>query len=199
MMRFRPISAAISGAAPGTILGALLFGACAAPAVADSWTVDHDASRLGFEGRQGGDGFEGVFQRFDAQIEFDPQRLEESHAVVTIDMSSASTGAEQRDGLLPTEDWFDVAQFPESRFETTGFREVGPGLYEADAQLHIRGVAQDVILPFSLEIAGDQAQVDGALEMSRATFGVGQGDWESPDVVAHEVKVVVQLVARRSP
>ena len=196
-MRIRPITAVFSGAIPG-LLGAFLAAVLPATAFADNWIVDHDASRLGFEARQGNDGFEGVFERFDAQIVFDPQQLDESHAVVTIDMASASTGVGERDGLLPSEDWFDVGQFPESRFETTAFREVGPGLYEADAQLHIRGVAQDVVLPFSLEIVDDQARVDGELEMSRATFGVGRGDWESPDVVAHEVKVVVDLVAQRS-
>ena len=172
--------------------------AVAVPAHADRWIVDQDASRLGFIARQGGDPIEGRFGQFAADIVFDPANLEASQVTVVIQMDSADTGSPDRDNALPTADWFDVAGFPEARFETTRLRSVEDDLYEAEATLTIRGFSHAVVLPFAREITGDEARAVGELALLRTDYGVGQGQWQSDSVVAHEVTVVVDLTARRA-
>lgn len=171
----------------------------AAPAWAADWVVDHERSRLGFEGRQGGAPFEGAFAEWSAAIRFDPADLSAARADVGIDMASARTGDANRDGALPGRDWFAVAMFPEARFTTRGFRALGDGRYEADATLTIKAVSRDVVLPFTLAIAGDEARMTGALDILRTQYKVGEGQWAQPDTVALEVRIVVDLVARRAP
>ncbi|HEX9806086.1 MAG TPA: YceI family protein, partial [Alteraurantiacibacter sp.] len=95
------------------------------------------------------------------------------------------------------EDWFAAAMFPEATFETDAIRSEGDG-YVADGTLTIRGISQDVSLPFTLDIQNDIARMNGALTIDRSIFGVGQGAWADGKTVALEVKVEVSVVARRA-
>lgn len=167
----------------------------AAPAFAQSWGVDHDRSRLGFEGTQGAQSFEGVFGEWSAEIAFDPADLDPAQADVTIAMGSARTGAADRDGALPGRDWFAVAMFPDARFVTTAIRRVGDDAYEADATLTIKSVSRDVVLPFTLTIVDGEARMRGALDILRTDYKVGEGEWASGKTVGLDVKIVVDLVA----
>lgn len=179
-----------------TLAVALLALGVAGPAAAESWTVDYSESRLGFEGAQGAQKFEGSFGEWSAEISFDPNALDAAKADVTIVMGSARTGAIDRDGALPGRDWFAVAMFPDAQFETKAFRALGDDAYEADATLTIKGVARDVTLPFTLSIADGVARMKGALDILRTDYKVGEGQWANAQAVALEVRIVVDLLAR---
>lgn len=180
----------------GLIATAINLASVPAPA-ATPWTVLPAESHLSFVGTQMGAPFEGEFKRFTAVIAFDPADLASSHVVVTIDMASAETGNGDRDQLLPGADWFDVANHPQARFETRGFRHVGGQGYEAQTTLTIRGTSREVTLPFTLAIADDTARVEGATTIRRSDFGVGQGQWANATVVGQDVTVRVALTAKR--
>lgn len=184
---------------PRTLLVAcLLLVVGLIPALAATpWTMVPEASRLSFSGEQMGAPFEGQFNHYDAEIAFDPEDLAGSRVVVTIDMASAGTGNSDRDALLPGADWFDVANHPQARLETKGFRHLGGERYEAQTILTLRGTAKPVTLPFTLAIAGDTARVDGATTILRGDFGVGQGQWANSAVVGQDVTVRVSLTAKR--
>jgi polyisoprenoid-binding protein YceI len=177
------------------LLSAITF---ATPALAADWTVQADKSHLGFSGAQTGAPFKGSFGKWNAEISFDPAHPEAGHAKVTIDLASARTGDTQRDTALPQADWFDVKHFPQATFEATGFTPKGGDAYEAAGRLTVRGVAKDVVLPFTLAIAGDGATAKGHLGLVRTAFGVGQGPWSSGEWVALEVGVDFDLVAEKS-
>jgi polyisoprenoid-binding protein YceI len=168
-----------------------------AAGTASEWEMIPAESRLSFAGIQAGIPFEGRFGRFSATIRFDPGDLTASRVAVVISTASAATGDKQRDAALPQGEWFDVATFPEARFETVGFRHLGGSRYEAAARLTIRSVTRDVLLPFNLEISGDRAVTEGSLVLVRTDYGVGQGPWTTGQWVALDVTVTLRLVARR--
>jgi polyisoprenoid-binding protein YceI len=170
----------------------------ATPSLAADWTVQTDKSRLGFSGMQTGMEFKGSFGKWAAEIAFDPAHPESGHARVTIDLASATTGDKQRDTALPQSDWFDVKKTPQAVFECAGFTAKGGDAYEAKGKLTIRGVSQDVTLPFTLTIAGNTATAKGHLTLTRTAFGIGQGQWSSAEWVALEVGVDVDLVATKA-
>jgi polyisoprenoid-binding protein YceI len=188
-MKTRPILAALAG------LAALSL---AAPVSAATWQVDPAASKLGFHGAMGGQGFDGTFKRWTAQIVFDPKALATSKVVVSIDTNSAATGDADRDQALPTGDWFAAQPFPKASFVSRGFRDLGGGRYQAIGDLTLRGVKKPVVLPFTLNISGDVARMSGQVAINRLDFGVGQGRWKAPDVVAPTVTVTATLVAHRA-
>ncbi len=147
-----------------------------------TWIVDKTASRLAFSGTVSGQGFTGVFRRWDAVIHFAPQDLVHSDVAVTIAMTSAVTGDGDRDALLPH-----------------GLRLVSPGHYEAPGVLTLRGVAHPLTLPFSLAITGKTAKMNAQAPLNRLALGVGQGEWTATDTVGAPVILTTQLTATRAP
>jgi len=171
----------------------------ARPATAAEWRIDPTQSRLGFVGTQAGSPFEGRFRQFTADIRFDAADLARSKVVVVIDMASAGTGNGPRDEAVRSADWFNVERFPQGRFETTGFRALGGDRYGAEATLTIRGVSRPVVLPFSLQATPAGTRAAGELTINRIDYGVGQGQWASPQVVGHDVAIRFDLLATPVP
>jgi len=181
---------------PAILLAAGLV--LARPAAAADWAVDAGKSTLGFTGALSGKSFDGKFKSWQAEIAFDPANPAAGHAKVTIDMASAVTGDRQRDGALPDADWFDVKKSPQGLFEATGFKSLGGNQYEAAGSLTIRGIKKAVTLPFTLDIAGDEAHAKGKLDIVRTDYGVGQGeDWKDGSTVALGVSISFDLVAKK--
>jgi polyisoprenoid-binding protein YceI len=184
-----------------SIVFAVALATAAAPALAapaPSWNVDAANSKLGFKGTMNADAFNGVFHRWTAQIAFDPKNLAASHVTVSIDMTSATTGDADRDQALPSPDWFSAKAQPRATFTSASFKDLGGGKYQAAGDLTIRGVKRPVVLPFTLAISGDTAKMNGAVDLNRTVFGVGQGQWKTGDVVGTQVSVTVALTAHRA-
>ncbi|WP_298426435.1 YceI family protein [Rhodoblastus sp.] len=178
-----------------TALGLALLTASAARAA--EWKVSPADSALAFTGTQTGANFTGRFSRFDAQISLDPDKPDDARIVVTVDVASAATGDKQRDTALPGQEWFDVAHFPQARFESRRVTRAANG-YEAVGDLTLRGVTKEIHLPFTLEIDGRKAHAKGHVDLKRDLFGVGQGDWASGDWVGLDVAVDFDLKAERA-
>ena len=169
-----------------------------APMAAPVWTVDKAASRLTFRASANGEGFDGVFKTWDAQIAFDPKNLKASHAMVTVVMASAVTGDPTRDQMLPTGDWFDVGKFGKSVFETSAIVQTGPDHFVANGTLSLHGVKRPISLPFTLTIDKDVAKMDGAATLNRMDYSVGHGQAGGPETVAPQVSVAVKLTAHKA-
>ena len=171
--------------------------ACA-PAAAAQWQLVPQQSRLGFSSEWNGRTIEGRFERFQARIVFDPARLSEAMADVTIDLASATTGDRTVNGALPGNDWFAVSASPTARFTTSAIRQTGPGRYVAEGTLTLRGRSVPVELPFTLAIAGDTAVMQGQARLDRRAFGIGMESDAPGRWVAFPVPVTVRLTARRA-
>jgi polyisoprenoid-binding protein YceI len=175
------------------------------PAAAKQWAVDPASSRLGFEVQAGGMTVAGTFLAWDATISFDPNDLAHARASVSIDLTRVETGDAKRDGQVTGPNWLNAtsgqgfgATDPSNpgigRFESSAFRHTGGNAYEADGTLTLRGTAQAITLPFTLEIDGDSAHMTARVAIDRTRWGVGQ----SSDV-ATNVDVVIDLTAKAAP
>ena len=151
-----------AGRAILALTAALCLAAGAATAQeAPRWVVDQAHSQLGFSSQVEGQGFDGHFEHWDADIRFDPKALAASKVVVTVETGSMVSGDVQRDQSAKSGEWFAAAMFPKATFTTRSIKDLGGGKYEAAGDLTIRGMTLPVELPFSLDIAGDQAKLSG--------------------------------------
>jgi polyisoprenoid-binding protein YceI len=175
-----------------------LAAGAAAAQQAPGWVVNKAQSELGFDSKASGQEFHGKFQRWDADIHFDPKALAASKVVVTVETGSMVSGDDQRDQTAQGEDWFAAAMFPKATFTSKSFKDLGGGKYEADGDLTMRGMTQSVALPFTLTITGDDAKMQGEVTLDRSQYGVGQGEYGSSETVPFEVKVKVDLSATRA-
>jgi polyisoprenoid-binding protein YceI len=182
----------------------VLLGSGPAIGEAPLWIVDAKSSRIIFTAKQMGVAIPGRFERFTAAIHFDANDLAGSKALIDIDVASASTPNRDIETEIKREPWFDVARHPSARFATVSFTHKGGERYDVAGQLTLRGVTKMVTLPATIRVIDDpvqprtlQAQASGEVQVSRTVFSIGQGQWRDIAVVADEVVIHFEVVARR--
>ncbi len=161
------------------------------------WQVNLKQSQLGFTTSWSGEAVLGQFSDWQADIMFAEQALDKSSIKVTVNLAQVSTGDEQRDAALPSNDWFDAEHYPQAVFKSTSIKRVANNSYQAQGTLQLRGKVQPVVLDFNLNIKANKATAQGSASLSRIAFGVGQGEWAATDSIPALVKVVFNLHATK--
>lgn len=181
---------ALAAALP--LLSAPVF---ATSALADTWTVDKDASKLTFHVKQAEGEIAGSFQTWQASIDFDPAAPEKAVIKADIETASAVTGNRQYDDMLAQPDYFDAKTATTATFETTSVISLDEGAYKAEGTLTIKGISQPVILEFTLDIDGDTAHATGTASLSRSAYEMGASI--GANTLADAVTVDLDLTASR--
>lgn len=167
----------------------LLLGALLAPAAqAQDWTVQ-PGSTLGFATTFEGVKFAGAFKQFSARIVFDSAHPQACTLDATITLASADTGNADRDKMLPTADFFDVARFPTATYRGADCTPAGPGRYSAQGTLTLHGISKPVPLTLQWQAQGASALLTLDANVPRLTFGVGSGQWADPSAIGLDVAV----------
>jgi polyisoprenoid-binding protein YceI len=161
------------------------------------WSMQPKESQLTFVGTQAGAPFEGKFEKFTADIKFDPKDLAGSRFDVKIDTASVNTRDGERDSTLKSADLFAVKQYPTAQYVAEKFTDKGKGQYAATGKLTIRNVTKDVPIEFTFEEQTAGGWLKGSASIKRLDFGVGQGDWKDTETVANEVKVKFALLLKK--
>lgn len=131
--------------------------------------------------------------------------IEDSRVAATIDVSSISTGNEQRDGHIRSADFFEVETHPEWTFASTGVIAKGDE-YVLAGDLTIKGVTKPVELDLEVNgfgpdaYGGTRAGFTAAGSINRSDFGVDIAmPMESGGVVVGEkvrIELEIQAVLR---
>lgn len=112
-----------------------------------TWTVDHAHTEVGFSVRHMMiSKVRGKFQDFSATFVTGENPLESS-VTASANVASISTGEENRDNHLRTNDFFAAPEFPTIEFVSTGVR-AEDGDYKVDGDLTIKGVTRPVTFDF---------------------------------------------------
>ncbi len=160
---------------------------------ATQWSLQPATSQLGFIGEQAGAKFEGRFEKFTADIRFDPAALDSSGFDIKIDTASVNTRDGERDDIIRGTDLFNVKGFPQAHYVTEGFTARGGNKFTANGKLTLRGVTRPVPIEFTFEPAAGGAWLKGSARLKRLDFGVGQGDWKDTATVGNDVQVTFAL------
>ena len=144
---------------------------------AGTYTIDPTHTEISFSVRHLAiSKVRGHFQTFAGTVEI-AEQIEDSTASATIDVASINTNQAQRDEHLRTSDFFNVEEFPEMTFKSTGVAVDGGDL-TINGDLTLRGVTK----PVTLEAEFGGATVDGygntkvgfeaTTKINRQDFGV---------------------------
>lgn len=164
---------------------------------ATQWTLQPKESKLTFVGTQAGAEFEGAFQRFTADIRFDPQDLAGARFDVKIETDSVDSKDSERDDTIKSDDLFAVKQFPTAHYVADKFTAKGGNKFSGIGKLTLRNVTREVPIEFTFEQKGGSAWLKGAAQLKRLDFGVGQGDWKDTENVGNDVKVSFVLLLKQ--
>ena len=167
-----------------------------------TWKIDQEHSRIDFKVKHlvvttlGGH-----FSKFDATAESDNDDLSDAKISFEADVDSITTGQEQRDGHLKSDDFFNAASYPKIKFVSTSFKKVEGENYKLTGNLTIR----DKTLPVTLDVVygGTAKNFTGKLmagyelsgKINRKDFGL---KWSATTeagsiVVSDEVKLVIAV------
>ncbi len=176
-------------AAPQTVATA----PAAVPATtAGNWQVT--TGSLTFKVQQMGAAVEGNFANWTAEISFDETAMDGKHGQVkvTIDLASLTLGSVTDQAKGP--EFFDVTTHPTATF-TADILPASTG-YQAMGSLNLHGQDKALSLPFTLQINGNTATMQGAAALDRRDFGIG-GTYADEATVGFAVSVDVALTATR--
>jgi len=167
----------------------------AADAKVTQWTVDKAASKIAWSTTFQGEAINGGFGNYSAQIAFDPDKLDQSHVKVAIDLASVNSGDNDRDGTLKSDQFFNVSSFPKATYEASKFTRTDATHFVAHGKLSLHGATKALDLPFSLTIKNGVADVSGGADLDRTAFSVGSGDYAKTDAIPASVKVDITVKA----
>jgi polyisoprenoid-binding protein YceI len=116
---------------------------------------------------------DGGFEKFSGTIDYNG-KPETSKVTITIDANSITTDTPDLTKHLKTADFFDVAKFPEAKFEST---EIKPGgekgaTHTVTGNLTLHGVTKSITFPANIVVAADAITVDSTFAINRKDFGI---------------------------
>ena len=179
------------------LFAAALLVAAPNPAHAADWKMDAGTSRLEFAATYEKAVAPGVFREFDTRVRFDADKPAEGRLDVTIVVKSADMNSADVNKAISGAEWFDFARFPQAEFHATDIRRTDPGRYLARGTLSLKGVQQQVEVPFSWAETGDAARMEGEFIVKRGAFGIGTGEWAASTVIGADVSIKFSVRLRK--
>lgn len=114
------------------------------------WTLDENHTKIGFVAKHlMVTKVRGHFESYEETVEV-ADDLAESKIEVTLDAASLTTGADDRDGHLRSNDFFDVENHPTMKFVSTEISRDGDD-WKITGDLTIRGTTRPVTLDVTYE------------------------------------------------
>ena len=162
------------------------------------WEIDPENSSVGFVCKHVFTNVRGMFPKPSGTVMLDEATPANSKVDVTIDVSSITTGVEERDAHLKGPDFFDVAKYPVITFGSTGFSKSSATSYSVTGNLTMHGVTKPVTLavtappPFN-HAGGIRRGIEATTSVNRKDFGLV---WDYPGegpgiVVGNEIKITI--------
>ena len=114
-----------------------------------TWKIDQAHSHIGFKVKHMMvSTVKGEFKKFDGTVEASKDDFTDAKITFEADSDSISTGHEQRDGHLKSDDFFNAASFPKLKFVSKEIKKVDGANYKLTGDLTIRNKS----LPITLDV-----------------------------------------------
>lgn len=178
---------------------AALVTAVAAPVhAADTYEIDAAHSFVVFKLKHMNTSWAyGTFGKMSGTATFDEADPTKSSINLTIDPTSIDTGIEKRDGHLKSPDFFNVKEFPEITFKSTGVTKTADGKGQVTGELTLLGKTVPVTATIEETGSGkgmngeDRRGAQAEFSFKRSDFGMNWGI--DNGVLADETFVTVSL------
>jgi len=170
----------------------------AAPAAAEAppaaaaqtrWVQAPTGSSLVFIFDQAGAASKGSFKQFTTELVYDENSPATGSLDVKVQIGTVDTQDQERNEMIVGADLFDAQKFPTAHYSAKTLSKNASGSIEAVGKLTLRGVTRDLRLPLKIEKTATGLALSGETAIKRLAYGVGQGDWQSTEGVADEVKI----------
>ena len=170
------------------------------PLTASGQQIAYSRSRITFTSRQMNVPVDANFNKFIAQITFNPAQPETSKATIEVDIGSFDIGNDEVNSDVQKKEWFDTKNFPKATFVASSVRALGDSRYEARGPLTLKGKTHEITAPFTVKTeASGSSLFEGTFNIRRLQHNIGEGVWKHTDVVADEVQIRFKLQVGGKP
>ncbi|MGE0129443.1 MAG: YceI family protein [Blastocatellales bacterium] len=156
--------------------------------------VDHSHSQINFVAEARFISAHGSFDKWDAEVQLDPAKIENSSFKVTIEAASINTRIQRRDDHLRGKDFFDVATYPQITLVSKKITKAGDRKYTVAGDLTLRGVTKQVDVEITnVFYENNRGRFRASFRINRNAFGISYNSKMNPieDVVQVQVDINV--------
>lgn len=120
----------------------------------------------------------GRFNRFSGEFSYDENDPGAASVEVDIDTASIDTNHAERDKHLREADYLDVEHYPQARFVSTGYRDLGGGEGRLTGNLTLRGITRPIEIAVKVVGAGMdpwggyRQGFEGTTHLTLADYGI---------------------------
>ena len=147
---------------------------------------------------------QGRFDDFTITFTTPGDDLNNASVTATINVKSIDTGNDGRDKELRSANFFDVEKYPEIRFTSKSFKNVGGNNYDINGDLTIRDVTKSVT--FKAELRGTIKTQRGSISAWKVSLKINRFDYglawnrvlETGGLVAGETVTITMNLELRS-
>ena len=172
----------------------------------DVYKFDPMHSNIAFKVRQFLGPVKGRFTKFSGTIEVNRDHPEQSSVTATIQAASLDTAIAKRDEHLRSDEFFNVAKFPEITFKSHRVKQTGTNAGEITGDLTMHGVTRPITL--RIQLVGSVESLAKSptsrwrvttAPIKRSQFGlVFSKRAEAISMIADEVSVEIEIEAQRA-
>ena len=170
------------------------------------YKFDPAHSTIGFQVRQFLGMVKGRFTRFSGTIEVDRDHPEQSSVIATIQVASIDTAIAKRDEHLRSDEFFNVAKFPEITFKRHRVKQTGANTGEIEGDLTMHGVTRPITLHVQLMDDAESLMKNRASRWRVTTTPIRRSQFEvvfskraeALSMIADEVAIEIEIAAARA-
>lgn len=156
------------------------------------YVIDVAHSILDFEVKSFLIDAQGTFKDFKAEVFFDPEKIEKSRVVFTIEAASIDTRIQKRDDHLRSPDFLDVAKHPQITFVSKKVIKTGPNSFDLVGDFSLHGVTKELKIPVQIvRVDQNRARFKGGIILKRSHFGITYQSKLNP--IDDDIKVALDI------
>jgi polyisoprenoid-binding protein YceI len=156
--------------------------------------VDQSHSQVNFVAEARFISAHGYFDKWDAEVQLDPAKIENSSFKITIDAASINTRVQRRDDHLRGKDFFDVATYPQITLVSKKIAKTGDRTYAVTGDLTLRGVTKQIDVEITqVFYENNRGRFRANFRINRKDFGITYDSKMNPieDMVQVQVDINV--------
>lgn len=115
----------------------------------------------------------GTFELTDIQLQLIPDSPNQNTLSATVQMASANTDDPQNNSTMQGQDWFDSANHPTAKFQSTSIEPSGDAEYTVTGELIIKDTTLPVTFPMAIVDSDGISTATGTFEFERLDFKLG--------------------------
>lgn len=165
-------------------------------AAAQTYVITPENSKIEFVGSKVTGSHNGSFQKFSGEVHYTGD-VTTSHVTITMDTDSLTTDTPDLTKHLKTADFFDVAKYPQAKFESTAIKAGDKGAsHTITGNLTLHGATKSITFPATIAAAADAITVDSTFTINRKDFGINYAG-AADNLIRDDVVLTLKIKATK--